>query len=153
MKRNSPISWTGFAPPLRVELRSSPRLGAFYLAVHGTAALAVLAAALPWVVRAPLIAAVGVSLARIWRRHVRRTHPRAVRALQLRGDGAVGLEFTGGDRWDTVTVERAFVHPLIVLLTVRSHERLRDTVVVPGDALNPDAFHRLRVSLRSHRER
>jgi toxin CptA len=133
-------------PTLRVWLRPSRTLAVAVVLAH-LAALAAAVAALPGAAAA--VVAAGVALSAIG--HLRATlhrGPQAVAGLELTADGRVAVAGPSGD-WLTARVGSVAV-PVswLAVVTLRDALGQRRAAVVLPDALDPDAFRRLRVWLR-----
>jgi hypothetical protein len=151
MKRNSPNWSRTYETPLALRLYASPRLGIFSLGAHLFAFAAVLDAGIPWVIRGLLVVAVGVSLVHVWRRHVARIEPSAVRSMRLTGEGSVECEFASSAVRAAMIAGSPFIHPWLVLLRIRTDDGVVHPIVIARDAARSDEFHRLRVYLRQWR--
>jgi len=131
---------------LRVEVHPSRWVAAAILASHGLAVAAAIIS-LPPVAALIVLGGLGLSVAY----HVglaMHRFPLAVTGLELSADGALAIQGPGGS-WLTGRLSAAFVPaPWLAVLTLRdSLGRARVLVVLP-DALDPEAFRRLRVWLR-----
>ncbi len=133
-------------PTLHVRLRPSPTLVAAIALAH-LAAVAAALVALPG--GAAAVAAIGVALsATAHLREALHRAPRAIAALELSADGPVAVAGPSGD-WLTAQVRTAAVPaPWVAVVTVRDALGRRRSAVVLPDALDRDAFRRLRVWLR-----
>jgi hypothetical protein len=80
--------------------------------------------------------------------HVLRITKRAVKALRLNDGNNLLLQTSGSRSWKAVALKSSFVHPKLVLLRVRPDgERLSATVMITADAVDANAFRRLRAAL------
>ncbi len=127
-------------------LRPSRWLAAAVIVAH-CAALAAAVACLP--AAAAGIAGAGVVLSAI--AHVRAAlhqTPLAVAGVDLDADGAVAIAGPQGE-WSAASLRNAAVPAAwLAVLSLRDARGLRRTAVVLPDALDPDAFRRLRMWLR-----
>jgi toxin CptA len=132
-------------PTLRVRLRPSRTLVAAIALAHLAAAAAALA--LPGAAAAIVVAGAVVSAAWHLREALHRA-PRAVAGLELGADGRVAVAGPAGD-WSAARLRTAAVPAswLAVVTLQDARGRRRSAVVLP-DALDRDAFRRLRVWLR-----
>ncbi|HEY8554840.1 MAG TPA: protein YgfX [Burkholderiales bacterium] len=133
---------------LALELGASRGLAAVFIAVYGGAFLicTVLPLALGWRLSLALLVA-----AAFWRalyRHAWRRGPRAVTAFKIGADDACAIRRGAGD-WEPARLVEQWVHPWLTVLVVRpARSRVAAGVLVPADAVSPEAFRRLRVRLR-----
>jgi len=121
-------------------------LAATICASHGAAITAALVS-LP--VPAAAIVAAGLALSAI--EHVRlalhRT-PRAVVGLEFAADGSLAVAGPADD-WSPATLRSAAVPvPWLTVVTLRDAQQRRRSVVILPDAVESEAFRRLRVWLR-----
>ena len=102
-----------------------------------------------WLVRAGLWAVLGFSLYHAWYLHVRRTAPRAIDELTVDSEGTVSVKFHGETDWRQSEIISRFVHPWVVILSLRIDGwRWPVKLVIAADAAEADAFRRLRVRLK-----
>jgi len=117
--------------------------------VHLGAGLLLLAVPLPPPVRIVFWLALMASLILSARRHGWRAGTGAVTGLELDGDGRCALRYAQARDWCEGGVIRAVAHPWTVLLTLRLHgRRWPVSLWIPADAVDADAFRRLRARLR-----
>jgi hypothetical protein len=142
------MSSSGYAPPLRLELRRSRRL-ALYLAASHAGALA-LVPLLP--IGAPagalLAALIALSFAREYSARVLMRGDRAVVALVWTREGDWHLLERGGRTRVCRLRPGSFRHPLLTVLGFSGGRRC--SVVLLPDSLDRDSFRRLRVRLGLH---
>lgn len=118
--------------------------------VHGGAVAIALPLPLPIPVRLVLAVLTLASLYRGVHRHALRRARAAVVGFQMNGgdDGCL-LRRRGTEVWEEGRLIDRWVHPWIALAVVRCDgRRTTDRVVIPADAVAPEAFRRLRVRLR-----
>ncbi len=131
---------------LRVRLRPSPTLAATIAAAH-VAALAAAVVALPGAAAAVAVAGVVLSGIAHLRLALHRV-PHAVAGLELTADGDVAVAGPGGD-WSTARLRSVAVPvPWLAVITLRDASGRRRSAVVLPDALDREAFRRLRIWLR-----
>jgi hypothetical protein len=138
----------GPAGPVRVQvaLGRSPRLAALLTAAH-LGALASAIAALPPLALLPAGLALALSWMDSWRRHVARSAPDAVTAVQIEGQEVTLCRRDGGQ--ETGRAASLFVTPVLVILTVRpAGRRATRSVVILPEATGKQAHRRLRVGLK-----
>jgi len=131
---------------LRVRLGPSRWLAAAVLAGHA-AALAAAAAALP--VPAAGIVAAGLALSAV--EHVRRAllrSPLAIAEFELEADGRVAVAEPAGHWAAARVLDAAVPAPWLAVVVLRDALDRRRTAIVLPDAVEADAFRRLRVWLR-----
>jgi hypothetical protein len=115
-------------------------------AIAGLAALLVPGGSL--ILRLLLGMLVLLSARQAWRRHVWRSAPTAVTALELRDDGTWCLERRDGGRSEPRDLAWAYVQTWILILGWRGDPWGRDRVVLLRDALPDDELRRLAVQIR-----
>jgi toxin CptA len=131
---------------LRVWLRPSWTLVAAIALAH-LAALATAVAALPGAAAAVVAAGVALSAIGHLREALHRA-PQAVTGLELSADGRVAVADPSGD-WLTARLRSVAVPvPWLAVVTLRDALGQRRAAVVLPDALDREAFRRLRVWLR-----
>ena len=127
-------------------LRPSWTLAAAIALAH-LAALAAAVAALPGAAAAVVAAGVALSAIEHLRAALHRA-PHAVAGLELTADGRVAVAGPSGD-WLTARLRSAAVPvPWLAVVTLRDALGQRRAAVVLPDALDREAFRRLRVWLR-----
>jgi hypothetical protein len=140
------------SPPASVtlELRASRALALAFGAIHGGAVVIALTLPIPLWWRLLLLAAIGWSLYRSLWQHALRRAAHAPTALELRftgveGECAVRLR---GPAWFDGRIIEHWLHVRLVIVVVRCEGRRWPlSVVIPADAVDPEAFRRLRVGL------
>jgi hypothetical protein len=138
------MSPDGFAPCRVFELGPSRGLARAVVTVHAAAALAVLAAQLPWPLKVAAAAALAFSGRRALRRHAMRTATDAVVRLMRRDGGGWAALRNDGTAVIGPLADRSYVHPWLVIVGIEDGWRTLYTPV-PADALPPDDHRRLRV--------
>jgi toxin CptA len=117
--------------------------------IHGGAAVLTGVVALGWAGQIALWTALTLSFYRSLRRHGLRTSPGAVTDIEIDQDGDVSVRRRGTETWWPCRLQSRFIHPWLVLLSVRvAGRRWPVSVIVTADAVAPEAFRRLRVRLR-----
>jgi membrane-bound toxin of toxin-antitoxin system len=126
---------------LRVELAPSAFLAILLIALHGAAALCVLAVlpGTPGLLIGALLAFLGMASA--WSRALLRARS-SVRALELVGP-QLELRLGNGERFPAQVSERRYAGRYLVLLPLR--QPVRRTILVSRDMLDADSFRRLRI--------
>ena len=135
--------------PLHIALRRS-RLLAWLLGAVCIASVALLAL-LPLLVWGRIVAALGLILAttHAYKLHVDRVLSYSITALELGSNGDFRCYTPAHDWRDAEVLGSTFVTPWLTVLNLRSPEqRLARHVVILPDAVDRDAFRRLRVWLR-----
>jgi len=138
---------------LHLDLKPSRRLVAGLLSAHAVGAILLLPLTLPLWAKLAGIAGLSASLAYYLLSDGLRRLPRSVVGLVLRRDRDEGLSceirLGNGQRFPGRVLGTTLVVPALVVLRVRAEAlRLPRTVVVPGDALEPEDLRTLRVMLR-----
>ena len=135
--------------PLRLRLRSSPRLAAVLLAAHVAAAAALWASLLPVALSIAGSMAVAASAAWSMRGHAFRSAPSSVVELELYEDCTLSAGTVDG-RWVRCRlIGSSFVSRVLTVLNLRSEDAWGvRSVLISADAVEPDAFRRLRVWLQ-----
>lgn len=134
--------------PLRLELGRSYRLAAVLSLVH------VLALWMVWVSMFPVVGQwafsllIGLSMLSVLRRHVARVGTGAIRQLFWDADGIWRLVDTGGHEHMVERQGEFLRTPWLVILNFRQESGGRFAAVVPRDAVDAQAFRRLRMRLR-----
>jgi hypothetical protein len=142
------MSSSGYAAPLRLELRRSRRL-ALYLAAAHAGALALVSLLPLGVLAGMLLAAlICLSLARTFVAHILMRGERAVVALVWARDGEWRLLERGGREHVCRLRPGSFRHPFLTVLNFTGARRC--TIVLLADSLDRDTFRRLRVRLGLH---
>ncbi|MCB1735040.1 MAG: hypothetical protein H6981_09040 [Gammaproteobacteria bacterium] len=134
--------------PLRLHLGGSRTLAAIFLLTHLVALVMVWASGFPVAGQSCFSVLIVMSAGWMYRRHVLRRGPGAVRALYWDSDGSWRL-FDAEDQAHPVQRHGEFLRtPWLVLLNFRTPSKMRFTALIPRDALPPDDFRRLRLRLR-----
>jgi toxin CptA len=131
---------------VRVHLRPSRSLAAAVIVSHA-AALGAVVFTLPTV--AAMVAGAGVALSALehLRQALHRT-PLSVVGLEFGADAKVAVAGPAGE-WSVATLKSVAVPaPWLAVATMRDSAGQRRAVVVLPDAIDPEAFRRLRVWLR-----
>lgn len=101
-------------------------------------------------IRLGLLALLIASVVHILRTHAWRRSPRAIRKVVFEDDGDWVLERRNEESLGPCHLCSRFVHPWLVILQLRGPQgRLPISLVVAVDAVNNDAFRRLRARLNS----
>jgi membrane-bound toxin of toxin-antitoxin system len=126
---------------LRLELAPSAFLTVLLIALHGAAALCVLAVipGLAGLAGAALVAFLGMAAA--WSRGLLRAGS-SVRALELAGP-KLELRLASGESFPAEVAERRYAGRYLVMLPLR--HPVRRTILVTRDMLDADSFRRLRI--------
>lgn len=102
-----------------------------------------------WPARLALWAAIIGSLHHSLRVHAWRSGPLAIEAIELDNEGMAAVRFAGNPAWQPVRITSRFVHPWATLMTLRLESRRWPVnLVIPADAVEPEAFRRWRVALK-----
>lgn len=119
---------------------------------HLGAAIVVGVVPLPAALAAGLWLTLGVSLYDVLRRHGLRFGAGVVTGLALGADGNCQVEHRGQESALACRVVSGLVQPWVVVLRLRCEGRRRPLgLVLAADALEPQAFRRLRARLRLQR--
>lgn len=102
----------------------------------------------PWAARLALAATAAIGFYVALRQQALRVSPRAVVAIDIDGEGEFGLRFADAREWRGCELADSWVHPKLVLLSLRGEGRRHARVAIAADALPAEAFRRLRVWLR-----
>ena len=137
-----------YAPPLRLERRSSRHLLVAMIVVHSLALLMVPPLPVAWWIKLPLAMAISAQWLVSWRRQVAFTSPLAVKRLVWTGGNRWELFGAGGASCEARLLPGAYIHPLLVILRFATEGKGNRAVVLPGDSLDPDGHRRLRVQLQ-----
>ncbi len=101
-------------------------------------------------IRLSLLALLIASVVHILLTHALRRSPRAIRKVVFENDGDWVLELQNEESWGPCRLRSRFVHRWLVILQLRCPQgRLPISLVVAADAVNTDAFRRLRARLSS----
>jgi toxin CptA len=138
----------GAAAPLRLRPAPSRSLGIGLALVHALAAVATALVPAPGWVKAAVTLALAVSLAHAFRGHVLRRAPDAVVEASWDEQGVWRLRLgCGAEETARLLPDSLVTVPLVVLNFATGRWRRR-SLVLPADALPPEARRRLRVRLR-----
>jgi hypothetical protein len=92
---------------------------------------------------------IGVSLYRCVRVHGRRRAAPAIVAVEFDAEDACAVQIAGEEAWRPCRIASRFVHPWLVLASLRLDGRRRPVnLVITADAMPPAVFRRLRVRLK-----
>lgn len=129
--------------------RASRLLARFLIAVHVTAALAVLLWVPGRIAVAGLLALVALSFYRNYRRHILHRGARAARRIVCQDDGRWLLQDHRGRMQEARLLPSSYLHPRLVILNFRLEQRpRRRSLVLCPDSLDAQALRQLRVRLR-----
>lgn len=129
-----------------VELHRSRALTIALGGLHLGGALIAWLLPLPWPVQLALCALVAASLSAALSRHAWRSGPRAITGIEIDSEGQCAVRMAGA--WRACTFTHVFVHPRLTLLGLRRHGRRRpEGLVIAADAMEAEAFRRLRAAL------
>ena len=104
---------------------------------------------LAWPVRLGLWGVIGFSLYRSVNLHGRRRAAPAIVAVEFDAEDACAVQLAGETAWRPCRVVARFVHPRLVLASLRLYGRRRPVcLVITADAVASAAFRRLRVRLK-----
>jgi hypothetical protein len=142
------MSSSAYAPPLRLERRSSRYLSVALTGVHGLALLVLPPLPVAWWIKLPLASVIAGHWLASRRLHVLLSAPQAVKRLVWTGENR--WELFGGDGTGrrACLLPAAYVHPWLVVLRFLTEDKRKCAVVLPRDSLDPDSHRRLRVQLR-----
>lgn len=140
--------WSTRYAPLRLDLKSSPRLAWMVCICHGGALSLLPSLPVPGLTGACLGAAVAAAGAVTLVRHVLLLDARAVRTVIWQGDTDWQLIERGGTRRTVRLAPDTCVHPWMTVLNFRLGRWRRRTVLVLPDRTDADTYRRLRVGLR-----
>jgi len=101
------------------------------------------------------VAAVRLGALGLWsfyrsvRLHALRRAPDAPEEIEIDTERELSVRFAGSTAWRKCRLCASFMHPWIMLLSLRVDDRKWPVnVVVAADAVEPEAFRRWRVALR-----
>lgn len=131
-----------------IKIKVSYGLVAIFAALHAGAVAILFLVELPvWF----QLLAVGITLTSLYwvlTLYVLRRDRRAIDQLRVTANTDVQLRVLGNRTWRNASLLSRFIHPRLVLLRVRyAKRRMATTVVIAADAVDPDAFRRLRAVL------
>lgn len=133
--------------PLDLRLAPSLRLAALLVALHALGAAAMALSDLPWALKAALAALLAASLTSALRTHVWPRGAGAIVALRVSGDRTAVVLTRSGELIPGDVLPESLVHPAAVILRLATERGARTAIIFP-DAVDADAFRRLRVLLR-----
>jgi len=108
-------------------------------------------APLMWSLRLSVWVLLVGSLYRSVRLHALRCSPDAVEEIEIDTERELSVRLGGSTAWRNGRLVASFVHPWIMLLSLRLDDRKWPVnVVVVADAVEPEAFRRWRVALKLH---
>lgn len=137
------------AAPIRIAIRPSPRLATALVLAHGSAVAAV--ASLPLDLSASLLLILVFLVNGIYlvMRHARLGLPGSVVNLETNEDGTWVLRERGGRERKAALLGECYVSSRLAVIRCRpAGRRLARSIVILPDAVDPEAFRRLRVWLR-----
>jgi hypothetical protein len=118
-------------------------------ALHSGALLIILLIDIPFWVKVLMSLGLLVSLVDVFRKVVLRNSGAAVTAVELDSDDNLKLIYQNGEMRRASRLHSVFVHPLMTLLTVAiDGSRLKQKIVIPFDAVDPNKFREIRVRLK-----
>jgi toxin CptA len=138
-------------PAWRVVLAIGPsrRAEAWIAGLEVATVTAVLAMTAPWLLKAALVVAVVAEAVRAARRHAWQEGPGGLRRLVVDLAGRIELELADGTVVVGRVAEGSFVAPWLTIVRWRPEgARMSRAVVIAPDAVDAQAFRRLRVLLR-----
>ncbi len=134
---------------LIVEIKVSYALVALLAGVHLGGAMLIGVVPLPGLFKTGLWALLAASAVQAVRLHGLRTASRALVELELDTEGLCAVRQRGDAHWHAAEIVQTLVHPWLVLLVLKPEGRLRRaSLVIPADAVEVEAFRRLRARLR-----
>ena len=106
-------------------------------------------APLTWPWRLCFWVLLGWSLYRSVRRHALHRGPDAVEEIEIDTESELSVRLAGSTAWRNGRLAASFVHPWVMLLSLRLDDRKWPVnVVVAADAVESEAFRRWRVALK-----
>ncbi|MBI2311386.1 MAG: hypothetical protein HYU77_02655 [Betaproteobacteria bacterium] len=139
----------GDAVPMPVAIRPSPRLVMAFLLAHGSAAAAVASLPLDPSASFSLIFVFLANGIYLVMRHGRLSLPGSVVGLEMNQDGTWFLHERGGRKRMAVLLDECHASPHLAVIRFRpAGRRLARSIVILPDAVDPEAFRRLRIWLR-----
>lgn len=133
---------------LIINIKDSPILTGVLLTIHLGGMLLVVLVSLPWWLRIGLAGALAASMAISLGRHGWRRASRAITAFELDHEGIASIREGRDSNWRECTIRRAVIHPGIALLWLHVNgRRWPCSLVLAADAVEPEAFRRLRARL------
>lgn len=137
-----------FDSRLIINIKVSRALIAILAAIHLGGMVLVLLVPLPFLLTPVLLIALVANLADALGTHGWRRTNRAITAFELDHEGLCSVQLGQKPDWHECDVLRAVIHPGLVLLWLRiKGRRWPSGLVLAGDAVEPEAFRRLRARL------
>jgi toxin CptA len=134
---------------LILKINVSRSLAAILVLTHLGAMILVAVAPVAWPLRPGVWALLVWSLYRSVRRHALRRGPDAVEEIEIDAAGELSVRLAGSATWRTGRLAASFVHPWLMLVSLRLDGRKWPVhVVAAADAVEPGVFRRWRVALR-----
>lgn len=131
-----------------INVKVSYFLGIVFSLLHAGALAILFVIDVPVWLRVIIAAALLASLYRTLMLHTLRRGAGAVTALRLLSDGTLLVRTPRGKSWQHAAISARFVHPKLVLLRTQWKGRhFGGAVMVPADAVDREAFRRLRARL------
>lgn len=140
-----------FAEPLYLQIKPSRLLAGFLVLGHATAAVALAYIDLPPSVRLLLGLMIAASLYRNLRVHVLLNAPRSLLRLVWEASGKWRVWDAYGREHPASLAPDFYVHPRLVILSLKLEGMGRRAVLLLPDSLDSDALRRLRVRLKAVR--
>ncbi len=138
-----------FENNLILKINVSRSLAAILLFIHAGAMILVAIAPLMCLWRLSVWVLLGWSLYRALRQHVLHLSPEAVAEIEIDKDREISVRFAGSTSWHGCRLCASFVHPWLMLLSLRfDGGKWPVNVAVAADAVEPEAFRRWRVVLK-----
>ena len=135
--------------PLRLTVRSSPRLACVFIAAGVVAGLCVLLAPLPWWVKAPVLIVVTLATWHALALHAWQRLPAACCGIEIDGKGRLVLQRRDGSTAEAVVERDSIVTVPLTILNLRlAQGRKRVSVLLTPDRVEAETYRRLRVWLR-----
>jgi len=137
-----------FDSRLIINIKVSRTLIATLAAIYLGGMALVLLVSLPFLLTVALLVTLTASMAQSLRTHGWRQTSRTITAIELDHEGLCSVRLGQEPGWRECDVLRAVIHPGLVLLWLRIKGRRWPTgLVLAGDAVEPEAFRRLRARL------
>ncbi len=134
---------------LIVKIKVSYTLVAVLAGVHLCGALLISVVPLPGFLKTGLWALLVASAVHAIRLHGLRSASRALVELELDTEGLCSVRQNRDANWRAAEIVQSLVHPWLVMLVLKPEgRRRRVSLVLPADAVEAEAFRRLRARLR-----
>lgn len=134
---------------LEMNVASSRALVGILVSAHAASALLLGLTGLPWMGKLAALPVFLASLALSLRRHAWRLSPSAVVGLRLEQECRAAFRRLDGETLEGPLLGSSFVSPWLTVLKIRPDgRRLAVSLVILPDAVEREAFRRLRVLLR-----